>query len=173
MKAFSINIVGLSNKTHHFDFELGDAFFGQYGTELVPGGQFTADVVLNKHETFIEADFKIKGKAHLVCDRSLEPFDHPVYIDKKIVFKYGHEEAEVSDEIVIISHDRTSLELGQYMYEFIGLEIPIKKLHPKFQEEEEDDEHEEGKLIYSSATEEDKNEEEQIDPRWEKLKKLK
>lgn len=171
MKAFSINIVGLSNKTHQFDFELGEAFFQHYGSELVPGGQFTADVVLNKHETFIEADFKIKGKAHLVCDRSLEPFDYPVFIDKKIVFKYGQEEAEVSDEIVIISHDRVSLELGQYMYEFIGLEIPIKRLHPKFQDDEEN-ENEEGKLIYSSATEEDKNEEEQIDPRWEKLKKL-
>ena len=173
MKAFSINIIGLSNKPHHFDFEMGNSFFEHYGSELVPGGQFTADVELNKHETFIEADFKIKGKAHLICDRSLEPFDLPVYIDKKIVFKYGQEEAEVSDEIVIISHDRASLELGQYMYEFIGLEIPIKRLHPKFQEDEEDDENE-GKLIYTSATtEEDKDEEEKIDPRWEKLKKLK
>jgi uncharacterized metal-binding protein YceD (DUF177 family) len=172
VKAFSINIIGLSNKLHQFDFELGDTFFKHFGTELVPGGQFKAVVVLNKHETFMEADFKIKGQAHLVCDRSLEPFDHPVYVDKKIVFKYGEEEGEIDDDVVIISHDRASLELGQYMYEFIGLEIPIKRLHPKFQDEE-DDENEEGKLIYTSATEEDKNEEEQIDPRWEKLKKLK
>lgn len=173
MGAFSINIVGLSNKLHQFDFELGDTFFKKFGSELVPGGQFTADVELNKHETFIEAAFKIKGKAHLICDRSLEPFDYQVYVDKKIVFKYGQEEGEIDDEVVIISHDRASIELGQYMYEFIGLEIPIKRLHPKFQEEEENDENEEGRLIYTSATEEDKNEEEQIDPRWEKLKKLK
>ena len=170
MKAFSINIIGLSNKPHHFDFEMGEAFFGHYGSELVPGGQFAANVELNKHETFIEAAFKIKGNAHLTCDRSLEPFDYPINIDKKIVFKYGHEEGEINDEIVIISHDRASLELGQYMYEFIGLEIPIKRLHPRF--EEDDDENEQtGKLIYSSATEDD--EEKPIDPRWEKLKKLK
>jgi uncharacterized protein len=175
VREFSVNIVGLSNnKSHQFNFELKDEFFRDYGSDLVPGGQFTAAVALNKHETFIEADFKIKGKANLVCDRSLESFEYPIAIDKKIVFKYGHEEGEVSDEIVIIGYDRTSLELGQYMYEFIGLEIPIKKLHPKFQEDEGDDnEGQEGKLIYSSATTEDKDEEEQIDPRWEKLKKLK
>jgi uncharacterized metal-binding protein YceD (DUF177 family) len=174
VREFSINIVGLSNnKSHQFNFELGDEFFRHYGSELVPGGQFTAAVVLNKHETFIEADFNIRGKANLVCDRTLEAFDYPIKIDKKIVFKYGHEEGEVSDEIVIIGYDRTTLELGQYMYEFIGLEIPIKKLHPKLQEDENDDDAPEGKLIYSSATAEDNNEEEQTDPRWEKLKKLK
>ena len=167
MKTFSVNIIGLSNKPHRFDFEMGDSFFKHYGSEIVPGGQFTAEVVLNKHETFIEADFKIKGTAHLTCDRSLEPFDLSIHADKKIVFKYGQEEGEINDEIVIISHDRPSLELGQYLYEFIGLEIPIKKLHPKFRDEENSDE--DGKLIYSSASEI----KEEIDPRWEKLKKLK
>ncbi|HRX00449.1 MAG TPA: YceD family protein, partial [Cyclobacteriaceae bacterium] len=59
--------------------------------------------------------------------------------------------------------------LGQLVYEFIGLAIPMKKLHPRFQEE---DETEEGKMVYSSSTDEEQKEEE-VNPMWDKLKKLK
>lgn len=168
MGAFTINIVGLSNKAHTFDFRIGDEFFQQYGTEILAGGEFEARVVLDKHETFIDADFRITGKAKLVCDRSLEPFDETMNIHRKVMFKYGDEAAELTDEIIIIARDAQSLELGQLMYEFISLEIPIKKLHPRFRNEEKDDDAE-GKIVYKSESGEDKG----IDPRWEKLKKLK
>ncbi len=171
MKAFSVNINGLSKKAHHFDFQLGDGFFEAYGTDLVSAGEFNAEVILDKRETFIEADFKIKGYARLICDRSLEPFDLPVDINKRIVFKYGEEETELSDEIMVIPHDRASLELGHYLYEFIALDMPMKKLHPKFNDADDTDA--EGKMIYTSAPDEGPGKDDVIDPRWEQLKKLK
>jgi len=165
-KEFSINILGLSKSVHYFDFELNEGFFKQYGQEVVANGKFIARVSLDKRETFIEADFNITGNAFLVCDRSLEEFDFPLAIHKKVVFKYGEEPKEVSDEIIIITKDQDQLDLGQLMYEFIALQIPMKKLHPRFK----DDENKEG-LVYTSATKDD--DEEKIDPRWEALKKLK
>ena len=75
----------------------------------------------------------------MTCDRSLEPFDFPIESKNKIVFKYGDEYQEITDEIIIIPRDTATLELGQYIYEFIALAIPLKKLHPKFQDEAEDD----------------------------------
>jgi uncharacterized metal-binding protein YceD (DUF177 family) len=72
----------------------------------------------------------------------------------------------------MIHRDSDTLELGQYMYEFINLAIPMKKLHPRYQDEVEDGE--EVKLIYSSGTTStDAESDEDIDPRWDKLKKLK
>ena len=121
MKAFHVNVIGLSLKEHHFDFQLGDAFFKEYGADQVAGGELVVVVVLDKKETFIEANFKIKGHVGLVCDRSLEPFDLPLDINKWIVFKYGEEETELSDEIIVIRHDRAFLDVGQYFYEFIVL----------------------------------------------------
>lgn len=172
MKAFSINIVGLSLDSHTFDFKLGDEFLDRYGRNIVPAGDFTANVVLNKHESFIEAEFLINGTARLTCDRSLEEFDYPIRLDRKILFKYGEETMELSDEIMMIHRDTAQLDLGQLMYEFIGLEIPMKKLHPRFSEEyEEEDDEVRGKIVYTSSPEEKKAD--QIDPRWEKLKKLK
>jgi uncharacterized protein len=171
--AYSVNIIGLSNKVHHFDYEVSDEFFRQYGTNLVSQGQFHAEIALNKHETFIEADFKIKGTATLTCDRSLEPFEYPIWISKKILFKYGETDEEISDEIIMINRDTATLELGQYIYEFIALSIPMKKLHPRFQREElNENESAEGKIVYSSEEDKDKKDDD-IDPRWDILKKLK
>ncbi len=169
--AYSINIVGLSNKEHHFHYEFGDDFFRTYGTDLVSEGKFQTDLLLTKHETFIEVEFKIRGTLRLVCDRSLEPFDFPVENDNKIVFKYGEEYKEVTEEIMIIPRDAAILELGQYIYEFIALAVPLKKLHPKFEDDVEDDA--EGKIVYSSKPSEEKKDEGDIDPRWNILKKLK
>jgi uncharacterized protein len=171
LKAFKVNIIGLSNKIHLFGFEIGDSFFSHYGTGLISEGSFHADVSLDKRETFIEARFHIKGEAKLICDRSLDPFQQPIEVDRKIVFKYGDADAELSDEIIMIHRDTDSLELGQYIYEFINLEVPIKKLHPRYQGETDTDDAE-GKIIYTSGDSENKNEDD-IDPRWEKLKKLK
>lgn len=172
MGAYSVNILGLSHKAHSFDYTIGDEFFKQYGTEILTGGDFEAKVVLDKHETFIDAEFSIAGKAKLVCDRSLEPFEEPIKLHKKVMFKYGEEESEISDEIVTITRDQAQLELGQFIYEFINLEIPMKKLHPRFRDEEDDeDEKEEGKIVYKS--DDDHKGDDEIDPRWEKLKKLK
>ena len=173
VRPYSVNIVGLSNTYQHFEFEVGNDFFGQYGTGLITEGSLKALVTLDKHETFIEAGFSITGWVKLICDRSLDPFEYPVRTEKRLVFKYGDSDQEISDEIIMIHRDSDSLELGQYIFEFITLEVPIKKLHPRFRDEEEDDATE-GKIIYSSKTSSDDGDNgEDIDPRWEILKKLK
>ncbi|MEJ1241451.1 DUF177 domain-containing protein [Chryseolinea sp. T2] len=182
MGAYRINIVGLSNKVHQFHYEIGKGLFEEFGTDIVSDGSFTVDVSLDKHETFLEADFTIRGTARLICDRSLEPFDFPINTRRKVVFKYGDQDEEITDEIMIIQRDTAWIELGQYLYEFIALAIPLKKLHPRFQESVEDDDSE-GRIVYTSGGEDDGGNDESgnndeggdddIDPRWSALKKLK
>lgn len=164
MEAYRINIQGLSNKIHHFEFELGDDFFKKYGTELVSAGNLNANVTLDKRETFLETAIHIQGTVSLTCDRSLEIFQYPVELDRKIIFKFGHENIEISEDVLMIQFDTVSLDLGQLLYEFIGLSVPMKKLHPRFAQEED----QEG-IVYSSEEQKDADE---IDPRWEILKKL-
>jgi uncharacterized protein len=173
LKEFSVNIIGLSKKAHQFDFQIIDSFFDAYGKETVSKARLDAKVTLDKRETFIEADFEVSGEVTLVCDRSLEPFNHPLKFHRKVIFKYGEEPQEISDEIVVITRDQDSLDLGQYLYEFIVLEIPAKKIHPDLIEEEDDEEEGNLKMIYSTGPSDDKDDNDEIDPRWEKLKKLK
>lgn len=168
MNLFGVNIVGLSLATHEFEYELGGSFFKQYSSETISEGQLKAQVSLNKHETFIETIFAISGTVRLTCDRSLDEFDFPMNIRQKLVYKYGDEDREVSEEVMVIHRDTATLDLGQPMYEYIALAVPMKKLHPRFQDEDTD---EEGTLVYSS--EKETSSEAPTDPRWDKLKKLK
>jgi uncharacterized protein len=165
---FGVNIVGLSLATHEFEFELGASFFTQYNSTTISEGKLRAQVSLNKHETFIEAIFGISGTVRLTCDRSLDEFDFPMAIHQKLVYKYGDEDREVSEEVMVIHRDTATLDLGQPMYEYIALAVPMKKLHPRFQDEDTD---EEGTLVYSS--EKETNSDAPTDPRWDMLKKLK
>ena len=167
MERYRVNILGLSLNLHHFEYELGKDFLKKYDTGLVSEGAFKADIDLDKRETFLETSFKIKGSVRLVCDRSLDEFDYPIDVSSKIIFKYGDEDKEISEDVMMIHRGTETLELGKYIYEFIALAIPMKKLHPRFK----DVSAEEGGIIYTSETAPEKKEDE-IDPRWEMLKKL-
>ncbi len=165
MERYRVNILGLSLSVHHFEYEFGSEFFNSYGTELPSEGAFKVDIAIDKRETFLETNFKITGSTRLMCDRSLDEFDYPINISSRIIFKYGDEDKEISDEVTMINRGTETLELGHYIYEFIALAIPMKKLHPRFENESAED----GQIVYTSENEEKK---EETDPRWEMLKKL-
>lgn len=166
MKEFLINIAGLGNKIHEFRYTVGDAFFEHFGKEMVQKGNLEAIVTLDKQETFLDAGIHIRGTVELVCDRSLEPFDFPVDFEGRILFKYADQAEEISEEIIHITRDTESIDLGQLIYEFICTAIPMRKLHPKFKDESED---ENIGIIYKT----EEQAPEVNDPRWEKLKNLK
>jgi uncharacterized protein len=172
MERYRIHILGLSINIHHFQFEVGSEFFKKYGTGLVSDGNFMVDLTLDKRETFLEATFAIKGSTKLICDRSLDEFDFQINKSFKLIFKFGDEDVEISEDVVMIHRGTETLELGQYIYEFIALAIPMKKLHPRFAEDSNDDlDDVEDKLIYTSESPEEKPDD-QTDPRWDILKKL-
>jgi uncharacterized metal-binding protein YceD (DUF177 family) len=163
LKDFRVHIAGLSEKVHSFSFDIGEDFFGRYGSELVQSGQLKADVELDKRETLMIARFRVLGSLKLICDRTLEPFDFPVEIDRKVHFKFGEAYREIDDEIIVVRKDADTLDLGQFIYEFIALAVPMKKLHPRLAEGDTEG------VVYSSST----NPAEGADPRWEVLRKIK
>eukprot|EP00657_Telonema_sp_P-1_P011958 TRINITY_DN784_c0_g1_i1.p1 TRINITY_DN784_c0_g1~~TRINITY_DN784_c0_g1_i1.p1 ORF type:complete len:181 (-),score=14.95 TRINITY_DN784_c0_g1_i1:5-547(-) len=105
---------------------------------MISKGKLTANISLNKSETMIQTVFRIKGSIELECDRSLDLFNFPIDLERPFIYKLGNEHEELSDEVVVIPRDTQQLNVASIMFEFIGLEIPMKKLHPRFQEEDDD-----------------------------------
>ena len=61
--------------------------------------------------------------------------------------------------------------INQDLFDFIALQVPMKKLHPRFVKPLEEDV--DGELIYTTDPKEDKADQEpEMDPRWAALKKL-
>ncbi len=175
LRDFDIDIFGLKDKTYEFDFEGDSSFFALFENSLVEKGEFKVKLRLDKSSTMLQLHFRITGSIELTCDRSLEPFDYPLDIEENHILKFGEENQELTDEIEIINRNTVTINVAQYVYEFIMLAVPMKKIHPKFADQEFE-ENSEGLLVYRSKTEsettEDTKEESDVDPRWAALRKL-
>jgi uncharacterized metal-binding protein YceD (DUF177 family) len=172
LKGFDIDIFGLKDKSYAFEFEGGDTFFALFENSLVKKGNFRAELTLDKSATMIQLYFHITGEVELICDRSLEPFNHPIDIEEKHILKFGETNEELTDEIEIIARNTTTINVAQYIYEYIGLSVPMKKIHPKLADQKYE-ETEDTLLVYRSAAENnDDDTEDTGDPRWEALRKL-
>ena len=172
---FDLPIARLSLKTHHFAFELGRAFFEQFDPkgEFIADGNLHADVTLHKTERLITLDFHIVGTVRLTCDRSLDEYDQPLDLEHQLLVRYGDENKELDDDVLQVTPDTLTLNVAQHIYDFIGLALPMKRLHPRFQQEADDNPEAETKLIFSTRSEEDTpDDDEPIDPRWSALKNL-
>ena len=172
LSRYQIDLIGLKNRDYEFHWTIDSVFFQNFENSLIDKGSLECSLLLSKKETFIEMFFSIEGTLELICDRSLDNFDYPVYEQKKLLLKFGEEDREIDDEVEIISRNKQNINVGQYIYEFITTAIPLKKLHPRF-----DGENEKGEsLVYSTDSEREEKkdiEDSAIDPRWEALKNLK
>jgi len=136
LNTFKIDIFRLENKQYLHEFEGNDDFFEALDQELIQKGNFKAVVVLNKNETMIQMMYKITGSVELTCDRSLDLFDFPVDITQKMILKFSDHNEEITEELVLIDRNTQYINVAQDIFDFIGLQIPIKKLHPRFIKDE-------------------------------------
>jgi DUF177 domain-containing protein len=172
-REFDINIYNLSCKRYNYNYKIDRSFFDWFKDPLVQKGSLEVWVDLEKTETFIALDFQIDGSIELECDRSLDKFQHPLHFREYLIYKFGEEEVEISDDVYVIPADTQQLNLARIIYEFIRVAVPMKKLHPRY-EQDFDEMEDEDEIIYSSESQDNDNQENvTIDPRWHALKKLK
>ncbi|WP_296699557.1 DUF177 domain-containing protein [Algoriphagus sp.] len=181
-RTFDIEVIKFVEGRHEINFQIGDSFFQHFeDNQLVEKGDLTIRVKMNKGANLIEMDFNIQGSVRLTCDRSLEEYDQPLDINETMIYKYGSEEVEINEDVIMITRDTPSVNVAQLIYEFILLNLPAKKIHPDYRNElDEDDFEGEGGIVYfdepefeDEDLEEDQEEKKEIDPRWASLKNLK
>lgn len=167
LKNYDIDISKLNLGQHDFHFQINDKFFELFDYSLIDHGSLSVEIVLDKKTSFIDLAFSIVGNIQLICDRSLDSFDFDLETENEIVLKYGEETEELSDEVEMVPYKIQFFNVARYIYEFISVAIPMKKLHPRYANEPVEDQ-----IIFSSQ-DDDEVEKSEIDPRWSELKKLK
>lgn len=181
-RQYDIDIFKLADGEHQFELEVNDAFFALFNYGLIEKGKAEVALLLKKSSTMLTLHFAVKGTVELICDRSLEPFEQPIELEERLIVKYGEEEQDLDDDLLIITQNTQKINVAQFIYEIIGISLPMKKIHPDYLEEDDEDEFDDlnqAKLVYSSLGEEQdieeetNSEEEEADPRWAILKKLK
>tara|TARA_B100000963_G_scaffold352700_1_gene366290 strand:- start:532 stop:1032 length:501 start_codon:yes stop_codon:yes gene_type:complete len=163
-KRYDIAFVGLKQGSHHFRFEIGKSFFEEFPYSLVEEGDLIADLVLDKKETIMIANFSVKGHVRLSCSRCNDPAKIQVKDTVINYYKFGTE-IEEDDNLFVLSPDEYKINVAQQLYELIIISLPASPTHEKGDCNEEMME-----LIKKYQRKNTKNE--KIDPRWEKLNKL-
>lgn len=165
---YDVAFAGLKEGRHHFQFEVGEEFFQLFEAEQeFTHPQITVDVELLKRTTFLEFHVHAYGTIRLMCDVYVEPYDHPIDENLKMIVKFGEDYDELSEEVAVIPFTDYAYNVAQLIYEMVVLAVPMKKLCPTAAAEAEEEE----QLPEPAAPEAEESEE--IDPRWAALKKLK
>ncbi len=166
LKDYDIEISKIDLGLHEFHYQIRDEFFGLFDNSLIDHGSLKVELILDKRTTNMLLLFRIKGTLALICDRSLDEFDYDLETENELILKFGEEAGELSDQIEMIPFNIQMINVGKYIFEFICVAIPMKKLHPRYKNDSMDD-----IIVFSSKNEKEENS--KIDPRWSELEKLK
>jgi len=167
---YVIQFGSLPKGIHEFVFDVEDSFFEQFEHSIVKKANIGVLVTLEKKEDMLLVDFTLEGTVTLPCDRCLEEMDVPVEGYNELVVKFGEENGEESEDIIVLPEKSHELDVSQLIYEYITTLTPMRNVHPE-------DENGNSTCNEEALRELEKyriHEEEQkpIDPRWEALKNI-
>jgi uncharacterized metal-binding protein YceD (DUF177 family) len=172
LKDYIIPFIGLKVGEHHFDYQIDNTFFKSFEYDEFNSVDLKINLKLEKKSTFLELYFSASGNINVNCDSTNEPYNQLINDQLKLVVKFGNEYNDENEEILIVSHGDYEINVAQYIYELVVLAVPTKRIHPGI---------EDGtlqsdilsKLEELSPSEDNKiKTSEDIDPRWNNLKKL-
>jgi len=163
---FMIPFSGMKVGNHNFTFEIDDKFFEHFEYSEIKKGKLQVNCLLDKQVRMMVLYFDITGTVRVPCDRCAEEFDQPIEGKQKLIVKFGVDHIEESEDILVITEKEHELDISQFLYEYIHLLLPIKKVHGT--DENGNSLCDPEVLRYIKETEDH-----QIDPRWEALQKLK
>ena len=169
LECLKVDLKGLKDDETSLLFDLDDTYFGALDQAEVKRGSLHVSVSIRKASGFYEILIHGAGTVIIPCDRCLDDMEQPVDTDSRLTVRLGSEDSEDGDTIVVDENEGI-LDLTWIIYEFVALAIPIRHVHAP------------GKCntAMTNVLEElsadrssDEESDQAIDPRWEKLLKLK
>ncbi|WP_353777166.1 YceD family protein [Winogradskyella sp. 3972H.M.0a.05] len=172
LKEYTIPFVGLKLGKHHFEYEIDNSFFEHFEYDEFNAVSIASELLFEKKTTLLELSFNVNGSVNVNCDLTNEPFDLPIDGEFKLVVKFGSDYNDDNEEILIIPHGEYEINVAQYIYELIVLSVPQKKIHPGVEDGTLESDILKKLEELSPKLDENNDKSEDIDPRWQTLKKL-
>ncbi|MDI9339466.1 MAG: DUF177 domain-containing protein [Sediminibacterium sp.] len=170
-KEYIIQFSGLSIGNHEFEFKITGTFFEQFEDSEIERADIAVKATLVKQNYLMQLLFDIEGTVGIACDRCLKDFDFPVEMTEKLVVKHGNPD-ESNDEILVIPEGASEIQLSQYLYEYIMVSIPARRVPCEIDEEQFKCDTETLQRLNQISTSEERSDEE-LNPLWVQLNKLK
>ena len=164
---YIVKFAGLPVGSHEFEFEVKDKFFEEIEDSEIKRANIEVNLTLIKQGTLMQMIFKIKGTVEMDCDRCLIAYDFPIESEETLVVKHGNPD-EGNEEVLVIPEGAGEADISHYLYEYIILALPSRKIPCEIDTNFECDMETLQKLNENSVPEK-----EEVNPLWEKLNKIK
>ncbi|GAA0876916.1 hypothetical protein GCM10009118_33260 [Wandonia haliotis] len=128
LRNYNVQFSGLKDGLHQVSFEIGAEFFENFEYSLIESGEVLIDMELDKKPNMLTTRYKVKGVVNTTCDRCADPLELPVEGAFKLVFKFGKEQSD-NEELIVLPPEAYMLEMAPYFYEFINVLLPARKVH--------------------------------------------
>lgn len=162
---------GLPVGLHEFEFEVVDSFFSSIENSEITRAQLDVKALLTKQNHLLQMSFHIEGTVGIACDRCLKDFDFPIETTENLVIKHGNPD-ESTDEILVIPEGQEEFDVAQYIYEYIILALPARRVPCELDEDQFECDQEVVDKLNTLATETEEKPEPNT-PMWEQLNKIK
>lgn len=182
MDKYDIAFKSLKDGIHKFEYHINKDFFDNIESSLIEDGDLDVKVEMVKNAQMLKFHFSIVGTIKATCDICLDTFDYPIEeCEGDMVVKFGEKTHEIDDELYMLAYDEDTISVAQWIYEIIGVSLPIRFEHPLDAEgnstcnPEMINKLNEYLVTEKTDTDEADNEESnssRIDPRWDALKGL-
>ena len=179
LKEFKIPFTSLKDGSHEYKFEINDSFFEAFPYSEIHKGNIHIDVTLVKNFQIMTLKIHMNGEVEQVCDRCGNDYQQPLEGERTLVVHLNADSFEDEDDLISLPESVHALDLSQYLYEYISLLVPSRRVcggNPegsnqcdpemiaKLEKLKPDN--------YRDASDSEE-EEKPIDPRWDSLKNLK
>ncbi len=166
-KEFNILFKGLKQGKHAYNYQIDKKFFESFTLVDFLDADINAKLNLQKKTTLLDLNFSIEGKVLVNCDVSGKEYWQEIEGNLEIIVKFGNEYNDDDEIVLILPHSAYDLNVAQYFYELVVFSIPIKRVQSS-------NKNETLKFDLKKLENSEKNniKKQEIDPRWEKLKKL-
>lgn len=133
-KDFIIQIKGLQPGKHRYEFPVDGSFFKNFENSQVSDAQLDAVVELEKGSGWMNLNCHVKGSVVVECDRCLDDLELPVDFDASVAVKTAVTDDDPQDDgFMIIDPTEGELNLNQFIYDYVCINLPIQKVHPEGQ----------------------------------------
>lgn len=130
---YKIHISGLANGKYDYTFPIGKELFDEFGNNQVLDAKLIANLMLEKGSGWMNITCKVEGCVSVECDRCLDTLDVPIKFSSNLAVKHAKlgEDTEANSEFIIVDHSEGEIDMKQFLYDYICVNIPIKKVHPE------------------------------------------
>ena len=162
----TIRFSGLKPGKYAYNYTLADEFFEEWKNDEIRGGEVRVDVQMERFEHMLMLTFTLEGKVTTMCDRCLGDLIVDVDGEEHLCVRFSDTETCDDEDVVVLPEKSFEIDLSQWLYEYVVVRIPMQHIHSDGQCDPE-------VVKFITDEEEETKSNDEIDPRWEALKKLK